>query len=393
MKLNFRSSPRSEIEIPAFAGMRTKVNRLNKYITGLIILLFSAIIFNACADDDNVNLNDFPINIDPGTIGDTTYIPITPIITGFNEPADIHFGYDQQIYVADKNNDRIVQLDLAGSVVSYSSFILRPKKITQDRNFDLLVIASVIDTIPPNTLDTVDVVYRFKLQPNGGTLSGVIPTIAFKSNQPTPIPGDHGKFTGISTFQDNYYLVTRSGDNNASQIDPDNAIFRINRFDNTLPVPERLSGFEVEGQGLLSLQQVSGITTLTSNNTDLIYIQKSSNAAFKVQWCIYDDVDEIYTAKFTPSSGVDILRNGLMIEPADITIDQFSNIYVIDSYKDSLYKFNSLGKLKSESFGGNGISPSQFSNPLGVAFFNKTLYICDTGNNRILRFILSTDNN
>lgn len=369
------------------------IQSIIKSFFSVLLLSSLAIFFSACADDENVKLSDYPINIDPGTIGDTTYIPITPVITGFNEPVDIHFGYDQQLYVADKNNDRIVQLDLAGGIVSYSNFILRPKKITQDRNFDLLVIASVIDTIPPNLLDTVDVVYRFKLQPNGGTLNGVVPTIAFRSNQPTPIPGDHGNFTGISTFQDNYYLVTRSGNNNSSPIDPDNAIFRIDRFDNTIPVPERLSGFEVEGQGLLSLQQISGITTFTYNNADLIYIQKSSNAAFKVQWCLYDDIEGIYTAKFEPSSGVDLLRNGLLTEPADITLDQFNNIFIVDSYKDSLYKFNSLGKLKSESFGGEGISPTQFSNPLGVAFFNRTLYICDTGNNRILRFILSTDNN
>jgi len=369
---------------------------LKKYIKNIFLLsviLIAAISFSACADADNVDLSEFPINVDPGTIGDTTYIPITPIITGFNEPTDVFFGYDQQIYVADKNNDRIVQLNLAGGVVSYSNFVLRPKKITQDRNFDLLVIASVIDTVPPNILDTVDVVYRYKLQPNGGILSGVTPTLAFKSNQPTPIPGDHGNFTGIATFQDNYYVVTRSGVNNSSPIDPDNAIFRINRFDNTNPVPQRLSGFEVEGQGLMSLQGVSGIATFSYNNVDLIYVQKSQNTAFKIQWCVYNSVDEIYEPKLEPSSGVDLLRNGLLNEPADICLDQFNNIFVIDSYKDSLYKFNSLGKLKSESFGGEGASPTQFSNPLGVAFFNKTLYICDTGNNRILRFILSTDNN
>ena len=61
----------------------------------LITILAFAILFNACADADDVNLADYPINVDPGTIGDTTYIPITPIITGFNEPVDIHFGYDQ----------------------------------------------------------------------------------------------------------------------------------------------------------------------------------------------------------------------------------------------------------------------------------------------------------
>jgi hypothetical protein len=363
----------------------------SKHSLSIILMVAFTLLLSSCGD--KLDLSQFPLNSDPGTIGDTTYIPITPIISGFNEPADIYFGYDQQIYVADKNNNRIVQLNLAGAVVSYSNFILRPKKITQDRNYDLLVIGAVIDTIPPNILDTVDAVFRFKLQPNGGVLAGVNPSIAFKSNQPTPIPGDHGKFTGIATFQNNYYVVTRSGPNNSSIIDPDNAIFKIDRFDNTIPVPERLSGFEVEGQGLLSLQGTSGIASFTYNNNDIIYIQNSSNAAFKIQWCIYDEVENIYTAKYDPGSGVDLLRNGLMIEPAGITLDQFNNIYVIDAFKDSLYKFNSLGKLKSESFGGTGSSPSQFKNPLGVAFFNKTLYICDTGNNRILRYILSTDIN
>jgi len=39
------------------------------------------------------------------------------------------------------------------------------------------------------------------------------------------------------------------------------------------------------------------------------------------------------------------------------------------------------------AFGG----PEQFDSPHAVAFFDKTLYVADTGNNRILRFILSTE--
>lgn len=370
-----------------------KINFINNKVKYTLAVLCTVFILALSSCGEKLDLSQFPINNDPGTIGDTTYIPITPIITGFNEPADIYFGYDQQLYVADKNNDRVVQMNQAGVIIGYSNFILRPRKITQDRNYDLLVIASVIDTIPPNILDTVDVVFRFKLQPNGGLLSGVTPTIAFKSNQPTPIPGDHGRFTGIATFQDNHYVVTRSGPNNSSPIDPDNAIFKINRFDETVPVPERLSGFEVEGQGLLSLQGTSGIATFTYNNSDVIYVQNSPNVAFKVQWAVYDEVENTYNAKYQPGSGVDLLRNGLLVEPGDVTLDQFNNIYVIDAFKDSLYKFNALGQLKSESFGGTGTSASQFKNPLGVAFFNRTLYICDTGNNRILRYILSTDIN
>ncbi len=104
---------------------------MKKYIKNIFLtsaVLFFALTLNACADADNVDLSEFPINVDPGTIGDTSYIPITPIITGFNEPTDVFFGYDQQIYVADKNNDRIVQLNLAGGVVSYSSYRYRTAK-------------------------------------------------------------------------------------------------------------------------------------------------------------------------------------------------------------------------------------------------------------------------
>ena len=45
------------------------------------------------------------------------------------------------------------------------------------------------------------------------------------------------------------------------------------------------------------------------------------------------------------------------------------------------------------SFGGTGSGPTQFRNPHGVAYYeaDKILLVADTGNNRILRFKLSTD--
>ena len=57
-----------------------------------------------------------------------------------------------------------------------------------------------------------------------------------------------------------------------------------------------------------------------------------------------------------------------------------------DAGKDSVYKFNPRGDLLI-GFGG----PDLFIKPHSVAFFNNTLYVADTENNRILRFILSTD--
>lgn len=358
----------------------------------LILLSTAAIYILGCNYGEELNLNQFPINGNGGgTIGDTVYIPLSPILTGYNHPVDIYVGYEPLIYVADRDNNRIAQLDISGNVIGYSNFILHPKKIAQDRNYDLLIIGSVIDTIPPGILDTVDAVFRLKLQPNYGLITGVNPHVVFKSNQATPIPGDHGNFTGVAAYYNNYYLVLRAGPNNSSFIDPDNAIFKIDKYDHTIPVPERLAGFELEGQGLLSLLGTSSVTTFSNSTTDLIYTQTAQNVVFKIQWCVYDPVDGIYTPKFTPASGVDMLRPGIVTAPEDITLDKFNNLYVIDSGKDSLFKFNSLGALKHESFGGMGTGTSQFNSPMGVAFFDKTLFVCDTYNNRILRFILSTD--
>ena len=73
-------------------------------------------------------------------------------------------------------------------------------------------------------------------------------------------------------------------------------------------------------------------------------------------------------------------------QPEGSAIDNFGNIYIADAGKDSVYKFNTFGD-ELESFGG----PDIFNQPHGVAHFNNTLYVADTGNNRILRFSLSTD--
>ena len=77
---------------------------------------------------------------------------------------------------------------------------------------------------------------------------------------------------------------------------------------------------------------------------------------------------------------------GFFITPQGSELDASGNIYVAESTKDSVYKFNSFGD-KLIGFGG----PSIFSEPYAVAFFDKILYVADRGNNRILRFQLSTD--
>ncbi|MCI0495260.1 6-bladed beta-propeller, partial [candidate division KSB1 bacterium] len=77
-------------------------------------------------------------------------------------------------------------------------------------------------------------------------------------------------------------------------------------------------------------------------------------------------------------------------QPEDVTIDEQGNIFVVDAGLHQLFRFNSSG-VEKYSFGSFGSGEKQFHRPMGVAYFDKTIFVADTGNNRILRFKLSTD--
>jgi hypothetical protein len=137
---------------------------------------------------------------------------------------------------------------------------------------------------------------------------------------------------------------------------------------------------------------VSAVTTFNGNLTDFIITRNTSDFGFKVLWFLYDDVKGTYNPKFLPEDNVDIL-NVQIGTPVGITVDNSSNVYVVDNTKDSLYKYTNAGRLRNESFGGAGTGVNQLIAPGGVSFFDRVLYISDTGNNRVVRYKLSTDIN
>ena len=97
---------------------------------------------------------------------------------------------------------------------------------------------------------------------------------------------------------------------------------------------------------------------------------------------------------------------GKFEEPKGITVagDETRYIFVTDAAKDSVYQFTSNGLegippppgsdekvYQKASFGGTGTGPTQFNEPIGIAYFNQILYVADAGNARILRFKLTLD--
>ena len=122
--------------------------------------------------EKNLDLSQFPITNNGGVVvSDTSYVQQYPVWTGFNSPEDVCVGKDAIIYVADTYNNRIVQMDLSGAIIGTLDIsgtnVNRPHKITQDNNFDLLILAdSAI-----SSQDTVSILYRIKLVEVGGIIS------------------------------------------------------------------------------------------------------------------------------------------------------------------------------------------------------------------------------
>ncbi len=349
----------------------------------LALLAFSALMASC---GDKLDLSQFPLNEGGNpNVGDVVYVQISPTWDQFNAPRSVYIGKEPLVYVADTKNNRVVQLDLSGSELGTKAF-LNPTEIAQDYNFNLYVIADSVAGV-----DTINVVYKVNLFESGGFLTNSVSLPVLTSDYPTPTTNRRRKFTGISIYPNNKLLVTRVGPNNTNIIDPDNAILKAT-INNNLPSVEVLSGFQTTGNGIYSIDKTSGVTTFDNSSTDFIIIRNTTDFGFKVEWFVYDNLKGTYDPRFLPENNVDILNKQLGT-PSGITVDPNRSIYVVDDSRDSLFKYDASGSFKSESFGGRGSGDNKLNSPGGVSFFNRVLYIADTGNNRITRYKLSTDLN
>jgi hypothetical protein len=353
------------------------------YLIGFLPLLY------ICGCQPKLDLAQFPISNEGNVnVSDTTYVQQYPVWTNFNAPEDILLGREPLIYVADTKNNRVVQLDLSGSEIGSKDMsginVNYPRKIAQDKNFDLLVICDSA----VSQFDTISVVYRLKIVEGGGIISNARKIRLLSSLEGTVLSSSKRKFTGISTFPDNKFILTRTGPNN-SGIDPDNALLNV-KANESLQYVTLYTGFQTTGNGIYSIEKTSSVLVQNNSQTDFIITRNTNDFGFKVLWFEYEPVNGAYEPKFLPQGGSDIIKKQFG-GPASVAMDNNMNIYIIDAVKDSLFRYSGSGKLLPGSFGGNGTGENKFNRPMGVALFDKVLYIADTGNNRILRFKLSTD--
>jgi len=360
---------------------------MKQVLAGLVTTIIAALI--GC-QEARFPVDSLPQGDVNTRIGDTVYVQQNPVWTGFNHPQAVLVGNEPFVYVADTDNDRIVMLDLIGRVIGYSQTIRRPVAITQDKRLQLVVCAQ-FDTLLPgrSTPTTFGALYRIDLFSSGHNINSARPKRAFFE------PGDSTRrFAGVAAMYNNLYYVCRNGPkNDLTRIDRDNAILLFSADDQLL-TPMTV-GFSPDGTGLLSISTLSAIATPPSSKSqEFIFCQTGERSFYKVQWIQIVSAGQTtdIVSKFYPSvdGNLDILRLNRFSLPVGATLDPSGNLYVVDAAKDSLFRFSSRG-IERYSFGGTGSGSKQFRQPYGVAYFDKTIYIADRGNNRIVRYKLSSD--
>jgi len=346
------------------------------------ILIFAILILSVLQCTDKFDPGITQVGNGNGNISDTVYIQQKPVWGGFNKPEDMIIGKDGFLYICDTGNDRIVMMDIAGHVLGYSQLIKHPTSITQDYKMDLFICGQ-FDTLINSVNITYDAVCQIEMVQAGHIINSanivrLLPKTSFDFSKP------NRKFTGICTFYDNSIYVARQGKVNLGTSDPDNSIrvFRREGFKDA----DRLPFIEPEGTGLISANGITSLTAFNNRSYDML-VTLVSNNSFKVQWLNYisSGINEgKYDNKLDISS--DMMSIGKLSKPEDACTDNSNNIYIADAEKDSVFKFNSFGDER-ESFGGSEL----FDSPHAVAHFDRTLYVLDMNNNRIVRFVLSTE--
>ncbi len=356
-----------------------------KVFPKILIIILSLTLFNCV--DKFVAPDNSPTDGDQ-VIGDTLYIQQSPVWTGFNRPQDIIIGKETFIYVADTDNDRIVMMNVAGHFLGTRT-IKKPVALAQDFQLNLIICAQ-FDTLIGGSTITYNAVFKLDMVASQhdietAPITRLLPKTDFDFNRPDR------EYTGAAVFFDNSFFIARRGPNNATLIDPDNSIlvFRKKELPDGSKIDTligRVPLFEPLGTGLMSANMISSLTSFSGNNYDMILTLIGENS-FKTQVLDFVQTEDFtgYQNRYSPFI-TDIMTVAKFEQPEGTTLDIYNNIFVADAAKDSIFKFNSFGD-EMESFGG----PEVFNSPHAVAFYNKTLYVADTDNNRILRFVLSTD--
>lgn len=383
--------------------------------------------------------------IDPTLVPDEIgYAALLPFWDFFDAPTDVYIGYDELVYVTDRSGLHL--LDRAGRTYYETIELDGAVSVTQDRDLNVYVAArydTVITAVDSNLVWNLPAVYKFR-DINKGTPVAVDTIIHpfDDSSRPTASaqrgrldkdsPNNHEfvEFTDVTALYDNTIYISRRGPQNITgqaaapdnivmefQQDPDReeGKMRNNRLIRALS-PNTPSLISAVGPGAITgLAGPPQSEDITRDRSFIIaQADTDANIPFRVLWINaemtpdglqFDPRSELL-ARDTTQADKFLYDEFRFTEPSGVAFsaDDRNHIFVTDIAADSLYLFQARGvegvnpppgseleRAQSVSFGGTGGGDRQFRDPSGVAYFDRIVYVADTGNNRITRHRLNTD--
>ena len=354
---------------------------------------------------------------------EVAYVPVQPALTDFVNPVDIIAGFDELMYVVDDATEEIISMDESGRILK--RFKLQGvKSIAQNRRLDLLAIGTIETKVAGQDF-VVNCIYKVDMHGPGANFgleyARVVDTIIHPFYFKTTFSSSDAQVSlnNIAVLEDNRFYVTRSGtDNNPQKFGgPDDAVLLFGSDGKYLtPVsvntPSGLfRNYFKEPVGISSFVQPPQISA--GGPDHFVFTSISENTSIKVQ--IIDYIETDFGANYEPRilfesdatvSDGNLTEPNKFSEPVStlVTGDGTNFIFVVDRSKDSFYQFTVTGlegvkpptgaasvKYQLASFGGKGTGLSQFNKPTAVAYKNRIVWICDAGNQRVLRFKLTTD--
>jgi len=353
-----------------------------------------------------------------------SYVPILPYWEGFVAPVDICIGYDRLVYVADSGANAIVCLDVAGRELGRFT-LPGVHAIAQDRRLDLLA-AAFVDTVIGGTPYRLEALYRIRLVQSGGYgLRGA--TIVKRLAHPFYFQAIFSttdtlvRFRRIAVLGNNDYYVTRTGPDNTDTKfgGPDDAVIKFDAEDRWV---EAVVVQTALGEQRDFFKQPWGLTVrarppqspFVSTAPDFWVGQVGPGVPLRVQHIIRSEGEQgaFYEVSNRWIVGDTSKAEGFLavpgrfrrVEGLALTSGGQTYLIVADAGLDSVYVFTLTGlegvqpppaagstKLIKVSFGGTGSGPLQMRRPTAVAHADRLLYVCDTGNRRIMRLRLTTD--
>lgn len=372
---------------------------MKDFLAILAILIF--VFMNACTHDEFPTPTIPPAEQQFTSQDEAEYVQLNPPLDAahgyhFSKPADIYVGVDNFLYVADTGNDRIVMMDAGGQIQGFSQKIPHPEAIAQNDSLQLLIVNKT------NKIFKIDL-YKY----NHIIEAAPIDTVFHQASEPTR------QFTGITVHNDFEYYVTvvdvADSSTNFKEFSFIYDFYPDNSWKGPLPLFVNGTGLfsAIVPTGIVSLRERwLGVSESQAKTPSFIFTQTGRTSLlknnFKVQYITTVTIqgDEMLTPN-TGYIGTAIYDPDQFYKPEDVAIDRGGFIFVVDAGRpDSskpapgFYRFSSSSGQQLQAVTGAGRGEAQFKNPKGIAVLpfreEQTVYVADTGNNRILLFKLST---